>query len=104
MIYPDKNIQIAGLLYYSFDDPVIEIESSEIDTGTEQPEFSDQEKLDAERMEKMKLQGFVNESPAVIQKMDHTCNQSLPVKLDKMVTSRKVRMWYRQTRSGRSWN
>ena len=83
MIYPDKNIQIAGLLYYSFDDPVIEIESSEIDTGTEQPEFSDQEKLDAERMEKMKLQGFVNESPAVIQKMDHTCNQSLPVKLDK---------------------
>ena len=40
MIYPDKNIQIAGLLYYSFDDPVI-------------------------------------------QKMDHTCNQSLPVKLDK---------------------
>lgn len=89
MIYPDKNIQIAGLLYYSFDDPVIEIESSEIDTGTEQPEFSDQEKLDAERMEKMKLQGFVNESPAVIQKMDHTCNQSLPVKLDKMVTSRK---------------
>ena len=61
MIYPDKNIQIAGLLYYSFDDPVIEIESSEIDTGTEQPEFSDQEKLDAERMEKMKLQGFVNE-------------------------------------------
>ncbi len=83
MIYPDKNIQIAGLLYYSFDDPVIEIESSEIDTDTEQPEFSDQEKLDAERMEKMKLQGFVNESPAVIQKMDHTCNQSLPVKLDK---------------------
>ncbi len=83
MIYPDKDIQIAGLLYYSFDDPVIEIESSEIDTGTEQPEFSDQEKLDAERMEKMKLQGFVNESPAVIQKMDHTCNQSLPVKLDK---------------------
>ena len=83
MIYPDKNIQIAGLLYYSFDDPVIEIESSEIDTGTEQPEFSNQEKLDAERMEKMKLQGFVNESPAVIQKMDHTCNQSLPVKLDK---------------------
>lgn len=83
MIYPDKNIQIAGLLYYSFDDSVIEIESSEIDTGTEQPEFSDQEKLDAERMEKMKLQGFVNESPAVIQKMDHTCNQSLPVKLDK---------------------
>lgn len=83
MIYPDKNIQIAGLLYYSFDDPVIEIESSEIDTGTEQPEFSDQEKLDAERMEKMKPQGFVNESPAVIQKMDHTCNQSLPVKLDK---------------------
>ena len=83
MIYPDKNIQIAGLLYYSFDDPVIEIESSEIDTGTEQPEFSDQEKLDAERMEKMKLQGFVNESPAVIQKMDQTCNQSLPVKLDK---------------------
>ena len=82
MIYPDKNIQIAGLLYYSFDDPVIEIESSEIDTDTEQPEFSDQEKLDAERMEKMKLQGFVNESPAVIQKMD-TCNQSLPVKLDK---------------------
>ena len=63
MIYPDKNIQIAGLLYYSFDDPVIEIESSEIDTDTEQPEFSDQEKLDAERMEKMKLQGFVNESP-----------------------------------------
>lgn len=56
MIYPDKNIQIAGLLYYSFDDPVIEIESSEIDTDTEQPEFSDQEKLDAERMEKMKLQ------------------------------------------------
>ena len=54
MIYPDKNIQIAGLLYYSFDDPVIEIESSEIDTDTEQPEFSDQEKLDAERMEKMK--------------------------------------------------
>ena len=48
-----------------------------------EPEFSDQEKLDAERMEKMKLQGFVNESPAVIQKMDHTCNQSLPVKLDK---------------------
>jgi len=83
MIYPDKNIQIAGLLYYSFDDPVIEIESSEIDTDTEQPEFSDQEKLDAERMEKMKLQGFVNESPAVIQRMDHTCNQSLPVKLDK---------------------
>ena len=83
MIYPDKNIQIAGLLYYSFDDPVIEIESSEIDTDTEQPEFSNQEKLDAERMEKMKLQGFVNESPAVIQKMDHTCNQSLPVKLDK---------------------
>lgn len=83
MIYPDKNIQIAGLLYYSIDDPVIEIESSEIDTDTEQPEFSDQEKLDAERMEKMKLQGFVNESPAVIQKMDHTCNQSLPVKLDK---------------------
>ncbi len=83
MIYPDKNIQIAGLLYYSFDDPVIEIESSEIDTDTEQPEFLDQEKLDAERMEKMKLQGFVNESPAVIQKMDHTCNQSLPVKLDK---------------------
>ena len=83
MIYPDKNIQIAGLLYYSFDDPVIEIESSEIDTDTEQPEFSDQEKLDAERMEKMKLQGFVNESPAVIQKMDHTCSQSLPVKLDK---------------------
>lgn len=83
MIYPDKNIQIAGLLYYSFDDPVIEIESSEIDTDTEQPEFSDQEKLDAERMEKMKLQGFVNESPAVIQKMDHTCNHSLPVKLDK---------------------
>lgn len=83
MIYPDKNIQIAGLLYYSFDDPVIEIESSEIDTDTEQPEFSDQEKLDAERMEKMKLQGFVNELPAVIQKMDHTCNQSLPVKLDK---------------------
>lgn len=83
MIYPDKNIQIAGLLYYSFDDPMIEIESSEIDTDTEQPEFSDQEKLDAERMEKMKLQGFVNESPAVIQKMDHTCNQSLPVKLDK---------------------
>ena len=83
MIYPDKNIQIAGLLYYSLDDPVIEIESSEIDTDTEQPEFSDQEKLDAERMEKMKLQGFVNESPAVIQKMDHTCNQSLPVKLDK---------------------
>lgn len=83
MIYPDKNIQIAGLLYYSFDDPVIEIESSEIDTDTAQPEFSDQEKLDAERMEKMKLQGFVNESPAVIQKMDHTCNQSLPVKLDK---------------------
>ena len=82
-IYPDKDIQIAGLLYYSFDDPVIEIESSEIDTDTEQPEFSDQEKLDAERMEKMKLQGFVNESPAVIQKMDHTCNQSLPVKLDK---------------------
>lgn len=83
MIYPDKDIQVAGLLYYSFDDPVIEIESSEIDTDTEQPEFSDQEKLDAERMEKMKLQGFVNESPAVIQKMDHTCNQSLPVKLDK---------------------
>lgn len=83
MIYPDKNIQIAGLLYYSFDDPVIEIESSEIDTDTEQPEFSDQEKLDAERMEIMKLQGFVNESPAVIQKMDRTCNQSLPVKLDK---------------------
>lgn len=83
MIYPDKNIQIAGLLYYSFDDPVIEIESSEIDTDTEQPEFSDQEKIDAERMEKMKLQGFVNESPAVIQRMDHTCNQSLPVKLDK---------------------
>lgn len=82
-IYPDKDIQVAGLLYYSFDDPVIEIESSEIDTDTEQPEFSDQEKLDAERMEKMKLQGFVNESPAVIQKMDHTCNQSLPVKLDK---------------------
>lgn len=83
IIYPDKDIQVAGLLYYSFDDPVIEIESSEIDTDTEQPEFSDQEKLDAERMEKMKLQGFVNESPAVIQKMDHTCNQSLPVKLDK---------------------
>ena len=83
MIYPDKDIQVAGLLYYSFDDPVIEIESSEIDTDTEQPEFSDQEKLDAERMEKMKLQGFVNELPAVIQKMDHTCNQSLPVKLDK---------------------
>lgn len=83
MIYPDKDIQVAGLLYYSFDDPVIEIESSEIDTDTEQPEFSDQEKLDAERMEKMKLQGFVNESPAVIQKMDHTGNQSLPVKLDK---------------------
>lgn len=83
MIYPDKDIQVAGLLYYSFDDPVIEIESSEIDTDTEQPEFSDQEKLDAERMEKMKLQGFVNESPAVIQKMDHTCSQSLPVKLDK---------------------
>lgn len=83
MIYPDKDIQVAGLLYYSFDDPVIEIESSEINTDTEQPEFSDQEKLDAERMEKMKLQGFVNESPAVIQKMDHTCNQSLPVKLDK---------------------
>lgn len=82
-IYPDKDIQVAGLLYYSFDDPVIEIESSEIDTDTEQPEFSDQEKLDAERMEKMKLQGFVNKSPAVIQKMDHTCNQSLPVKLDK---------------------
>lgn len=83
MIYHDKDIQVAGLLYYSFDDPVIEIESSEIDTDTEQPEFSDQEKLDAERMEKMKLQGFVNESPAVIQKMDYTCNQSLPVKLDK---------------------
>ena len=82
-IYPDKDIQVAGLLYYSFDDPVIEIESSEIDTDSKQPEFADHEKLDAERMEKMKLQGFVNESPVVIQKMDHTCNQSLPVKLDK---------------------
>ena len=82
-IYPDKDIQVAGLLYYSFDDPVIEIESSEIDTDSKQPEFADHERLDAVRMEKMKLQGFVNESPAVIQKMDHTCNQSLPVKLDK---------------------
>ena len=97
MIYPDKNIQIAGLLYYSFDDPVIEIESSEIDTDTEQPEFSDQEKLDAERMEKMKLQGFVNESPAVIQKMDHTCNQSLPVKLD-VVSADQIRTIMELTR------
>ncbi len=78
--YPDKEIEIAGLLYYSFDEPLIETNSGVLCTDGE-ADFSDTEMLEKERMKEMKMNGFVNASPEIILKMDRTKNTSLPVTL-----------------------
>lgn len=82
-VFPDKDIKIAGLMYYSFDDAVIETEQIPMKDGQEQYAFSNETKLEAERMEKMKLQGFVNADETVLKKMDKTCVTALPVKTNK---------------------
>ncbi len=80
-IYPDKNVHLAGLLYYSFDNPVIEMESLDIDE--EADGFVYEERFEEKKLEALRLKGFVNSQKDVLLKMDKTLTTSLPIKLDK---------------------
>ncbi|MGN0394218.1 MAG: PD-(D/E)XK nuclease family protein, partial [Coprococcus sp.] len=80
-IYPDKNIRLAGLLYYSFDDPVVEMKSLDIDD--EAQSFVCEAEVAEKRMEALRLKGFVNADMDVLMKMDRTVTTALPIKLDK---------------------
>jgi ATP-dependent helicase/nuclease subunit B len=82
-IYPDKNIKPAGLLYYSFDDPVVEVKNQNVELVNDIPEFSDTLEIEENRMAAMKLKGFVNIDSEAISRMDRTKSTVLPVKLDK---------------------
>jgi ATP-dependent helicase/nuclease subunit B len=82
-IYHEKNIKPAGLLYYSFDDPVVEVKNQNIEIVNDEPEFTDTIEIENNRLEAMKLKGFVNISSDAISRMDRTKNTALPVKLDK---------------------
>lgn len=82
-IYPDKQIRLAGMLYYGFDDPVVEMEQLEIEQDEQGARFVYSEEIEKKRLESLKMKGFVNANPAVIDKMDQTRTTTLPVKLDK---------------------
>lgn len=81
--YPDKKVELAGLLYYSFNDPIIESKGEIVSLSDDEMGFFDEDLVEAERMKEMRLKGFVNSSPEIISKMDRTKNTSLPVSLDK---------------------
>ncbi len=80
-IYPDKDVRLAGLLYYSFDDPIVEVKALDIDedaTG-----FIYGSKVSDKKTEVSRLKGFVNSDKDVLVKMDRTLTTTLPIKLDK---------------------
>ncbi len=80
-IYPDKDVKLGGLLYYSFDDPIIETKELNIDDVT--GEFICSPAIESMKLEAAKLKGFVNSDEDVISIMDRSYSTVLPVKLDK---------------------
>lgn len=56
---PEKMIIPAGIFYYNIDDPFVEKKGSK-------------EEVEAEVMNKLRLNGYVNDNPEVIRTMDHT--------------------------------
>jgi ATP-dependent helicase/nuclease subunit B len=87
-IYPDKNIRPAGLLYYTFNDPVVET------TGKPQEEkegfrlYADDD-IEDKRLELLKLNGFVNSDKDIIKRMDKDFKHLSPVSGDKDGNIRK---------------
>ncbi|MBP3325959.1 MAG: exodeoxyribonuclease V subunit gamma [Coprococcus sp.] len=80
-IYPDKDVRLAGLLYYSFDDPIVEMQSLDIDENA--TGFICESGVSDKKMEAARLKGFVNSDKEVLLKMDRTLTTALPIKLDK---------------------
>lgn len=82
-IYHDKDVKIAGLLYYKFDDPLISAAEAEVMIKDGEPYLDTSSEIENQRMEVFQLNGFVNNDIHVIQKMDASPGQVLPVKLTK---------------------
>lgn len=80
-MYPDKDVKLGGLLYYSFDDPIIEAENLDIDD--ESGEFVCNQVVDGMKLDSAKLKGYVNSDEEVLSIMDNTLSIALPIKLDK---------------------
>ncbi len=82
-MYPDKEIRMAGLFYYGFDDPIIEVPDILFTDKTDGADNAYVEEIEEKRLEHLKMKGFVHQDTEIMRKIDKTMMTALPVKLDK---------------------
>lgn len=81
-IYPGYHVVPAGLLYYTFDDPIIECQAEPAWDG-DQVYLSSGEDVEDKRLEKLAMSGFINNNSEIINHIDSSGRFLKPVKYNK---------------------